>query len=53
MSERRQPYDEFADDEVFEEPAFECAGYWDGAKFYCPLAGSEECEWECDGGFEG
>ena len=32
------------------EPAFECAGYNDGTGFYCPLWGSEECDWECPEG---
>jgi hypothetical protein len=38
------------DDEPYEEPAFECAGYNDGTGFYCPLWGSEECDWECPRG---
>lgn len=33
-----------------EGPAFECAGYNDGSGFYCPLWGSEECDWECPRG---
>ncbi len=44
------------DDEEFdpEGPAFECAGYYpDGGAFYCPLWGTEECDWECPhGGME-
>ena len=34
--------------------AFECAGYYpDGKTFYCPMWGSEECDWECpNGGLE-
>ncbi|WP_341896425.1 hypothetical protein [Sphingobium sp. YR657] len=32
---------------------FECAGFNDGSGFYCPLWGSEECDWECPhGGLE-
>lgn len=39
------------DDECDPEgPAFECAGYDDGTGFYCPLWGSEECDWECPNG---
>lgn len=39
------------DDECDPEgPAFECAGYDDGTGFYCPLWGSEECDWECPEG---
>lgn len=39
------------DDECDPEgPAFECAGYDDGTGFYCPLWGSEECDWECQKG---
>ena len=33
-----------------EGPAFECAGWNDGTGFYCPLWGSEECDWECPEG---
>lgn len=43
------------DDEDFdpEGPAFECAGFNDGTGFYCPLWGSEECDWDCpNGGLE-
>lgn len=29
---------------------FECAGWNDGTGFYCPLWGSEECDWECPEG---
>lgn len=29
---------------------FECAGFDDGSGFYCPLWGSEECDWECPRG---
>lgn len=48
--------DELADDTEFEEdefdpegPAFECAGYYPepAGEFYCPLWGTEECDWEC------
>lgn len=39
------------DDEIDPEgPAFECAGFNDGTGFYCPLWGSEECDWECPAG---
>ncbi len=40
------------DDDEFdpEGPAFECAGFNDGSGFYCPLWGSEECDWECPKG---
>lgn len=33
-----------------EGPAFECAGFNDGSGFYCPLWGSEDCDWECPRG---
>ena len=45
--------DEMAEREEVEdiaEPEFECAGYNDGTGFYCPLWGSEECDWECPHG---
>ena len=37
------------DDERDEEgPAIECAGFTDMlGEFYCPMWGSEECDWEC------
>ncbi len=41
------------DDEEYdpEGPAFECAGFYDDlGQFYCPLWGSEECDWECPHG---
>lgn len=42
--------DDDGDDCSPEGPAFECAGYNDGTGFYCPLWGSEECDWECPEG---
>lgn len=42
--------DSYDDECVPEGPAFECAGYDDGTGFYCPLWGSEECDWECPNG---
>ena len=45
--------DSYDDEFDPEGPAFECAGYDDGTGFYCPLWGSEECDWECpNGGME-
>ncbi len=41
------PYD---DDDGLDEDGnfkFECAAYWDGGHWVCPLAGTEECDWEC------
>lgn len=40
------------DDDDFdpEGPSFECAGFNDGTGFYCPLWGTEECDWECPEG---
>ena len=38
------------DEEPYVEPEFECAGFNDGTGFYCPLWGSEECDWECPEG---
>ena len=26
---------------------FECARWWTGTEWHCPLAGTEECDWEC------
>lgn len=39
-------YDEPDYDE--DDGGFECAKYWDGTSWHCPLAGSEECDWECN-----
>ena len=41
---------ERAEAEDIAEPEFECAGYNDGTGFYCPLWGSEDCDWECPRG---
>lgn len=38
------------EDDYAEGPEFECAGYNDGTGFYCPLWGSEECDWDCPHG---
>jgi len=42
------------DDEGGYEFEFECAGFYDDSgKFYCPMWGTEECDWECPhGGME-
>lgn len=43
-----EPWDE--DDGLDEDGnfKFECAAYWiKGAGWHCPLAGTEECDWEC------
>mgnify|MGYP003426348881 CR=1 FL=1 len=40
-------YDEPDDDEE-DGCAFECAGFTDMlGEFYCPMWGTEECDWEC------
>lgn len=31
------------------EARFECAAYLVGGRRYCPIAGTEECDWECPG----
>lgn len=42
-------YDDDEEDCDPEGPAFECAGYYPepAGEFYCPLWGSEDCDWEC------
>lgn len=43
--------DDFEDDEGCPEFEFECAGFWEAdGSFYCPLWGTEECDWECPNG---
>lgn len=27
----------------------ECSAYWDGTSWHCPIAGSEECDFDCAG----
>ena len=44
------PYDDHIDDCVDDDPdewKFECAAYWTGTDWHCPLAGTEDCDWEC------
>ena len=45
------PYDDDIDGDD-DTDAFECAAYWTGAGWHCPLAGSEDCDWECTETFE-
>lgn len=49
---------DFGDDDGLDEDGnipFECSAYWiSGSRqkkgyWHCPLAGSEECDWECPG----
>jgi hypothetical protein len=45
--------DEFLDDLVCDDDGdgqfdFECHGFFIDGAFYCPMAGTEECDWECD-----
>lgn len=49
MSEAHD-YDDLDEDDGLDENGnfpFECAAYWTGSDWHCPLAGSEECDWEC------
>ena len=42
--------DDYLDDDGLDEDGnflFECARYWDGTGWHCPLAGTEDCDWEC------
>lgn len=49
----RDDFDDDPDDDDGYGFAFECAGFMDGDRFYCPMWGSEECDWECpNGGLE-
>lgn len=43
------PYD-FEDEDPDYDPddeEFDCPMFWDGDHYHCPLAGTEECDWEC------
>lgn len=43
-------FDDDQDREGLDEngnPLFECASWWTGTEWHCPLAGTEECDWEC------
>ncbi len=43
------PFDSYDPPETEDDTdAFECAGYYIDGEFYCPIAGTEECDWECD-----
>lgn len=45
------PYDD-EDGDDRDDFGFECAAYWTGTQWHCPLDGSEECDWECTETFE-
>lgn len=41
---------DYDDDDGLDEDGnfpFECPAYWTGGAWHCPLAGTEECDWEC------
>lgn len=42
-------FDQDGDDGLDENgnPIFECAAFLVDGHFYCPIAGTEECDWEC------
>jgi hypothetical protein len=40
----------FDDDEEDVEITFDCPAFLDGGHMYCPLAGTEDCDWECPHG---
>lgn len=53
MSEQ-DPYDYLDDeDDEPEEFGFECAAFWVGGEkdgyWHCPMAGTEDCDWDCPG----
>jgi hypothetical protein len=39
-------------DDACGEDDFDCPMYWTGSEWHCPLAGSEECDWDCPHGGE-
>jgi hypothetical protein len=42
------PYDYIDDeDDEPEEFGFECAAYIVNGRWYCPIAGTEDCDWDC------
>lgn len=48
------PYDYLDDeDDPEEDEGFECAAFWVGDEktggWYCPIAGTEDCDWDCPG----
>ena len=45
-------YDEPDDEDGEDDFGFECAAYWTGTAWRCPLAGTEDCDWECTETFE-
>lgn len=38
---------DFDDGDDGAEFEFECHGFMSDGRFYCPIAGTEECDWEC------
>lgn len=54
MSENPDYHDFDYDDGDTEDDTddFECAAYWTGEGWHCPLAGSEDCDWECTEKFD-
>ena len=30
-----------------DEEDYFCEAYWDGDQWICPIAGTEDCDWEC------
>jgi hypothetical protein len=46
------PYDDDEPDDDGEDFGFECAAYWTGSEWHCPLAGTEDCDWECTETFD-
>lgn len=54
MEEDFDHYDDFghADDDGLDEDGnftFECAAFMVDGRLYCPIAGTEECDWDCPG----
>lgn len=37
----------YDDDDEPEETDFQCAAFLVDGKWYCPIAGTEDCDWDC------
>lgn len=54
MADDHDPFDDYDPDyddrDDLDEDGnikFECAAYFVDGHLYCPIAGTEECDWEC------
>ena len=49
MTDRPDPDFDETDDDLEDEFGFDCAAFWIDDAWFCPILGTEECDWECPG----